>query len=103
MKKSLFFSLDASLCGYGLFILNNKISNTKIFPKQEAPWVIGNGPGSTWPETGALQLENLSLGYRAGAEPALRDITCAVAPRDKVGIVGRTGAGKSTLTLGLFR
>ncbi|XP_069356357.1 multidrug resistance-associated protein 1 isoform X3 [Maniola hyperantus] len=70
--------------------------------KQEAPWAVGSGPGSTWPETGALQLERLSLGYRAG-EPALRDLTCAVAPRDKLGIVGRTGAGKSTLTLGLFR
>ncbi|XP_053612783.1 multidrug resistance-associated protein 1 isoform X6 [Plodia interpunctella] len=70
--------------------------------KQEAPWTIGSGPGSTWPETGALQLERLTLGYRAG-EPALRDVTCSVAPGDKLGIVGRTGAGKSTLTLGLFR
>ncbi|XP_023935367.1 multidrug resistance-associated protein 1 isoform X2 [Bicyclus anynana] len=70
--------------------------------KQEAAWTVGSGPGSTWPETGALQLERLSLGYRSG-EPALRDLTCAVAPQDKLGIVGRTGAGKSTLTLGLFR
>nr|XP_021201313.2 multidrug resistance-associated protein 1 isoform X4 [Helicoverpa armigera] len=71
--------------------------------EQEAPWAIGAGPPATWPETGALQLERLTLAYRAGAEPALRDVTCAVAPRDKLGIVGRTGAGKSTLTLGLFR
>ncbi|CAK1601166.1 unnamed protein product [Parnassius mnemosyne] len=70
--------------------------------KQEAAWTLPNGPGATWPETGALQLERLTLGYRAG-EPALRDVTCAVAPRDKLAIVGRTGAGKSTLTLGLFR
>ncbi|RVE43931.1 hypothetical protein evm_011442 [Chilo suppressalis] len=70
--------------------------------QQEAQWNLPNGPGSTWPETGALQLEQLTLGYRAG-EPALRDVTCTVAPRDKLGIVGRTGAGKSTLTLGLFR
>ncbi|XP_059046549.1 multidrug resistance-associated protein 1 isoform X1 [Achroia grisella] len=71
--------------------------------QQEAPWTIsGTGPGSTWPETGALQLERLSLGYRA-EEPALRDLTCVVPPRDKLAIVGRTGAGKSTLTLGLFR
>ncbi|XP_061382589.1 multidrug resistance-associated protein 1 isoform X3 [Danaus plexippus] len=70
--------------------------------KQEAPWTVPSGPGSTWPETGALQLERLSLGYRSD-EPALRDLTCVVAPGDKLGIVGRTGAGKSTLTLGLFR
>ncbi|CAD0199749.1 unnamed protein product [Chrysodeixis includens] len=71
--------------------------------EQEAAWNTAVGPPATWPETGALQLERLSLAYRAGAEPALRDVTCAVAPRDKLGIVGRTGAGKSTLTLGLFR
>ncbi|KAI5638820.1 ABC transporter domain-containing protein [Phthorimaea operculella] len=69
--------------------------------KQEAAWNLPNGPGSTWPETGALQLEQVSLGYKPG-EPALRDVTCCVAPREKLGIVGRTGAGKSTLTLGLF-
>ncbi|XP_035434176.2 multidrug resistance-associated protein 1 [Spodoptera frugiperda] len=71
--------------------------------KQEAAWTVANGPPAEWPATGALQLERLTLAYRAGAEPALRDVTCAVAPRDKLGIVGRTGAGKSTLTLGLFR
>ncbi|CAB3223722.1 unnamed protein product [Arctia plantaginis] len=70
---------------------------------QEAAWVKPSGPGATWPETGALQLEQLTLSYRSGGEPALRGITCTVAPRDKLGIVGRTGAGKSTLTLGLFR
>lgn len=70
---------------------------------QEAEWVKPKGPRPSWPETGAVQFEGLTLAYRTGAEPALRDITCTVAPRDKVGIVGRTGAGKSTLTLGLFR
>ncbi|CAH1646738.1 unnamed protein product [Spodoptera littoralis] len=71
--------------------------------EQEAAWTVANGPPAEWPATGALQLERLTLAYRAGAEPALREVTCAVAPRDKLGIVGRTGAGKSTLTLGLFR
>ncbi|KAJ0175661.1 hypothetical protein K1T71_008820 [Dendrolimus kikuchii] len=70
--------------------------------EQEAAWTVEQGPSPSWPETGALELEQLTLGYRTG-EPALRDLTCAVAPRDKLGIVGRTGAGKSTLTLGLFR
>ncbi|XP_075974894.1 multidrug-Resistance like Protein 1 isoform X3 [Anticarsia gemmatalis] len=71
--------------------------------EQEAPWTKPQGPGASWPETGAVQLEGLTLAYRSGAEPVLRDVTCTVAPRDKLGIVGRTGAGKSTLTLGLFR
>ncbi|XP_050673788.1 multidrug resistance-associated protein 1 isoform X2 [Leptidea sinapis] len=70
--------------------------------KQEAAWTVGTGPGSTWPETGAIQLDGLTLCYREG-EPVLKELTCSVAPREKLGIVGRTGAGKSTLTLGLFR
>ncbi|CAB3223730.1 unnamed protein product [Arctia plantaginis] len=71
--------------------------------EQEADWVVPNGPRSSWPETGSVQFEGLTMAYRRGAEPALRDVTCNVEPGDKIGIVGRTGAGKSTLTLALFR
>lgn len=60
-------------------------------------------PRPSWPETGTVQFQGLTMAYRSGTEPALRDVTCTVAPGDKLGIVGRTGAGKSTLTLGLFR
>ncbi|CAB3223734.1 unnamed protein product [Arctia plantaginis] len=75
--------------------------------EQEAEWVKPTGPRPSWPETGSVQFEGLTMAYRNGAslrvEPALSDLTCTVEPGDKLGIVGRTGAGKSTLTLGLFR
>ncbi|CAB3223737.1 unnamed protein product [Arctia plantaginis] len=71
--------------------------------EQEAEWVQPTGPRPSWPETGTVQFQGLTMAYRSGIEPALRDVTCTVAPGDKLGIVGRTGAGKSTLTLGLFR
>lgn len=70
---------------------------------KEAEWTKTPGPRSSWPESGAVEFEGLTMAYRNGAEPALRDVTCSIAPGDKIGIVGRTGAGKSTLTLGLFR
>lgn len=41
--------------------------------------------------------------YRAGLEPVLKQVSFRVAPREKIGIIGRTGAGKSSLMQALFR
>lgn len=44
-----------------------------------------------------IRLENLSFRYRAGNEPALRDLTCHIRPGELVGLLGRSGSGRSTL------
>jgi energy-coupling factor transport system ATP-binding protein len=44
-----------------------------------------------------IRLENVSFRYRAGREPALRDLTCHIRPGELVGLLGRSGAGRSTL------
>lgn len=70
----------------------------------EAPEVIPHQrPSTSWPAHGAVSFENYSARYRDGLDLALRDINLKINPREKIGIVGRTGAGKSSLTLGLFR
>ncbi|BES88771.1 Multidrug resistance-associated protein [Nesidiocoris tenuis] len=56
-----------------------------------------------WPSKGAIKLENVSLTYTKDAPPALNDVSLDIHPSEKIGIVGRTGAGKSTLTSVLFR
>ena len=48
-------------------------------------------------------MTNYSVRYREGLDLVLRGIDCVIKPGEKVGIVGRTGAGKSSLTLALFR
>lgn len=48
-------------------------------------------------------LNSYETRYREGLEVVLHDLTCRIAPGEKIGIVGRTGAGKSSLTLSLFR
>jgi len=58
---------------------------------------------STWPEEGAISINNLSMRYRPGLPLVLKDISAVIKPREKIGIVGRTGAGKSSLVLALFR
>lgn len=56
-----------------------------------------------WPQNGAVNFTNFQVRYREGLDLVLKGITFSVKPLEKVGIVGRTGAGKSSLTLSLFR
>uniref|UniRef100_A0A8B9LV34 ABC-type glutathione-S-conjugate transporter n=1 Tax=Astyanax mexicanus TaxID=7994 RepID=A0A8B9LV34_ASTMX len=71
---------------------------------KEAPWTIENRSlPSAWPQTGSIEFQQYGLQYRRGLDWALKEITLNVQEREKVGIVGRTGAGKSSLALGIFR
>ena len=56
-----------------------------------------------WPGQGEISLEQYSTRYRPGLELVLTGVTATIRPGEKVGIVGRTGAGKSSVTLALFR
>ncbi|TGZ81048.1 ABC transporter family protein [Ascodesmis nigricans] len=70
----------------------------------EAPDIIPtNRPAQSWPKNGAIKYENYSTRYRPELDLVLKNINLTINPREKVGIVGRTGAGKSSLTLSLFR
>lgn len=63
----------------------------------------GKDPGSSWPKTGALSYRGLSASYRPELEPVLKRLTFDIPGGSSVGIVGRTGSGKSSLMLTLFR
>lgn len=70
----------------------------------EAPAIIeGHRPPAHWPNEGRVEFKHYSTRYRPELDLVLNDINLAVEPRQKIGIVGRTGAGKSSLTLALFR
>ncbi|KAL4753658.1 hypothetical protein BDW72DRAFT_21058 [Aspergillus terricola var. indicus] len=72
--------------------------------EQEAPPVIADSrPPSDWPSKGSVQFSNYSTRYRLDLDPVLRNVSFTVQSGEKVGIVGRTGAGKSSLALALFR
>uniref|UniRef100_A0A6Q2XRI0 ABC-type glutathione-S-conjugate transporter n=1 Tax=Esox lucius TaxID=8010 RepID=A0A6Q2XRI0_ESOLU len=71
---------------------------------KEAPWTIeGSTLPLAWPIHGTMELEEYGLQYRKGLDWALRGVSLSIQEREKVGIVGRTGAGKSSLALGIFR
>ncbi|EEH23283.2 hypothetical protein PABG_05494 [Paracoccidioides brasiliensis Pb03] len=70
----------------------------------EAPDVIfKKRPQIGWPSQGGVQFKNYSTRYREGLDLVLQDINLDIKPHEKIGVVGRTGAGKSSLTLALFR
>jgi len=70
----------------------------------EAPEIVSKKrPPISWPAQGAVTFENFSTRYRPGLDLVLRNVNLAIKPHEKIGVVGRTGAGKSSLTLALFR
>lgn len=60
-------------------------------------------PPSDWPWRGQIEFRDMSLRYDANSAPVLKHLDLLIAPTWKVGIVGRTGAGKSSLIGALFR
>ncbi|KAJ6572650.1 P-loop containing nucleoside triphosphate hydrolase protein [Mycena sp. CBHHK59/15] len=72
--------------------------------EQEAPHHIeGSKPPPTWPSEGRMEFNDIHLAYRPGLPPVLKGLTMHIAGGEKIGIVGRTGAGKSSIMVALYR
>uniref|UniRef100_A0A672ZW33 Multidrug resistance-associated protein 1 n=1 Tax=Sphaeramia orbicularis TaxID=375764 RepID=A0A672ZW33_9TELE len=72
--------------------------------EKEAEWRHEpSGLNTGWPTVGCIDIQDFGLRYRHDMDLAIHNITIHINGGEKVGIVGRTGAGKSSLTLGLFR
>uniref|UniRef100_A0A803TWQ7 ATP binding cassette subfamily C member 2 n=1 Tax=Anolis carolinensis TaxID=28377 RepID=A0A803TWQ7_ANOCA len=69
----------------------------------EAPWVTLQRPQSSWPNNGEIRFVNYQVRYRPELQLVLDGINCYIKSSEKIGVVGRTGAGKSSLTNCLFR
>ncbi|KAF0561148.1 P-loop containing nucleoside triphosphate hydrolase protein [Gigaspora margarita] len=79
-----------------------RISEVSEIP-QEAPAIIEPRPPACWPHNGAITVQNLEVKYAPDLEPVLHRISFNVESQEKIGLVGRTGSGKSTISLALFR
>ena len=67
------------------------------------PEVDDNLIAEEWPKNGEIEFKNFSVKYRPETEIVLKNVSFHILPKEKVGVCGRTGSGKSTICLCLFR
>ena len=81
-------------------------SAQKVFSLQSVPLEKIKGsevPSKSWPSQGEIEFKSINLRYRPNTLLVLKDVSFKVSPGLKVGVVGRTGAGKSTLCMAITR
>uniref|UniRef100_A0A4W6DQY7 Cystic fibrosis transmembrane conductance regulator n=1 Tax=Lates calcarifer TaxID=8187 RepID=A0A4W6DQY7_LATCA len=71
--------------------------------ENEAPWETQKRPPPDWPSKGLVTFDHINFSYSSNGPLVLQDLKAMFRPKEKVGIVGRTGAGKSSLVSALFR
>ncbi|ANB11357.1 ATP-binding cassette transporter YOR1 [Sugiyamaella lignohabitans] len=70
----------------------------------EAPFHIeATRPDPSWPKEGRIDFKNMTMAYQPGLPPVLKNINLNINGGEKIGICGRTGAGKSTIMVALYR
>ncbi|XVF50927.1 hypothetical protein PTKIN_Ptkin04bG0142900 [Pterospermum kingtungense] len=103
LNMSLVFSIQ-NQCTVANYIISVERLNQYMYIPSEAPEVIEeNRPPSNWPAVGKVDICDLQIRYRSDAPLVLRGISCTFQGGHKIGIVGRTGSGKTTLIGALFR
>lgn len=80
-----------------------RISEYIGLPSEAAHVIPSTEPKASWPDQGQVSFEHVSFRYKEGGDLVLKDLSFDLKPAEKIGIVGRTGAGKSSLTMALFR
>lgn len=115
-------SVDAALAGFALsFVLDfaeslrwtircygdmelamNAMERATEYVRLETERLTGKEPPTTWPASGSIHIEDLEVSYAYDLPPVLKGLSLSVKHGERIGVVGRTGAGKSSLTLALF-
>ena len=80
-----------------------RIEEYSTLPSEAPSHIEDHCPPDTWPSQGDITITNMTMRYRPELEPVLKHLSCHIQPGEKIGVVGRTGAGKSSLILCLMR
>ncbi|KAJ4124263.1 hypothetical protein NW768_009622 [Fusarium equiseti] len=116
-------SIDAALAGLALsFILDfseslrwtirsygdmelemNSMERVVEYINLETEYLGGLNAAAAWPSAGSLEVKDLEVAYASDLPPVLKGLSFKIRHGERIGVVGRTGAGKSSLTLALFR
>ncbi|KAK3126734.1 hypothetical protein QOZ80_7AG0561540 [Eleusine coracana subsp. coracana] len=103
LNSALFMAISTSC-----FLENKMVSVERIKQftniSSEAEWSIkGCLPVANWPTNGAIDVTDLKVRYRPNSPLVLKGITIGIHAGEKIGVVGRTGSGKSTMYQAMFR
>ncbi|GMN37023.1 hypothetical protein TIFTF001_006472 [Ficus carica] len=91
-------------CNLSNYIVSvERIKQFMEIPPEPPAIIEENRPPPSWPTKGRIELHSLSIKYRPNAPAILKGITCTFREGTRVGVVGRTGSGKTTLISSLFR
>ncbi|KAF5375060.1 hypothetical protein D9758_000106 [Tetrapyrgos nigripes] len=123
--NSSYLNLDASLTGFSLNmgigfsmltlwlvqsvndfeVQSSSVERIRHYTRiEQEPAPIASGkPPAYWPASGTLRVEHLSAKYSENGKEVLHDLTFEVKGGERIGVVGRTGSGKSSLSLSLLR
>jgi ABC-type multidrug transport system fused ATPase/permease subunit len=103
LNMSFVFSIQ-NQCILANYIISVERLNQYMHIPSEAPEIIEeNRPPQSWPDVGKVVIQDLQIKYRGDAPLVLRGISCTFEGGHKIGVVGRTGSGKTTLIGALFR
>ncbi|KAL8122788.1 ABC transporter C family member 8-like isoform X1 [Apium graveolens] len=91
-------------CNLSNYIISvERIKQFMNIPPEPPAIIENNRPPASWPSKGEIKLQELKVKYRPNSPLVLKGITCTFKEGTRVGIVGRTGSGKTTLITALFR
>ncbi|KAL2617380.1 hypothetical protein AAZV13_08G181400 [Glycine max] len=111
LSLSYAFSLTATVvyltrmfCNLSNYVISvERIKQFIHIPAEPSAIVEDNRPPPSWPSKGRIDLQSLEIRYRPNAPLVLKGISCRFEEGSRVGVVGRTGSGKTTLISALFR
>ncbi|CAN6165024.1 unnamed protein product [Urochloa humidicola] len=103
LNMSFVFSIQNQCQLANQIISVERVNQYMDIPSEAAETIEENRPSPDWPQAGRVEVRDLKIRYRQDAPLVLHGITCTFEGGDKIGIVGRTGSGKTTLIGALFR
>ncbi|XP_063952995.1 ATP-binding cassette sub-family C member 9-like isoform X1 [Lytechinus pictus] len=102
LEISLYMNLVAKSAA-DLELQMNAVERVQYYTDVPTEDYSGKQPPDSWPDKGQIQLDHISVRYASDLDPVLKGVTLNIPQKEKLGICGRTGSGKSSLTLALFR
>ncbi|PIN19057.1 Multidrug resistance-associated protein/mitoxantrone resistance protein, ABC superfamily [Handroanthus impetiginosus] len=103
LNMFLVFSINDQCMSANYITSVERLDQYMHIPSEEPEVIKERSPSRNWPTEGKVEIQYLQIKYRPEAPLVLRGITCTFEGGHKIGIVGRTGSGKTTLIGALFR